>query len=308
MRSRLALFPIIVLLASCADDSNLPPMVSAGSSDNGRAEALFAEAQSAENAGKTKKAVKLYDEIADKIALSQKAPEARFRQAKLLDQMGETEDAFDAYQAVISRYQGSGLYREAFDRQREMAFSAADGGIKSSFLGLKSNLPSKKIIEMLQKVAANAPRSATAAKAAYKIGDIYASDGKISESVEAFRKVVIDYSNYPEAPEAQFRIGEVLLTEAREGNQDQANLDRAEEAFRDYLSQWPGHRRNAQARKLLSSIGGRDIQNTFDIAKFYEKKGDTPSAVLYYKEVVRRAKSGDLHDKAQARLSALGGN
>ena len=308
MRSRLVLLSIAALLASCGNDSDLPPMVSAATADNGSADAIFAQAQAAEQAGKTKKAIKLYEQVADKMALSEKAPEARFRQAKLLDQSGETEDSFEAYQQLIARYQGSGLYREAFARQTEMAFSAADGGIKSSFLGLKSDLSSKKIIGMLEKVAGNAPRSGTAAKASYKIGDIYASEGRVADAVAAFRKVVVDYPTYPEAPEAQFRIGEVLLKEAREGNQDQANLDRAEEALRDYLSQFPGHRRNSEARSLLSNIGGRDLQNTFDIARFYEKKGDTSSAKFYYQEVIRRAKSGPLHDQAQARLSALGGN
>ncbi|MBB5350589.1 outer membrane protein assembly factor BamD (BamD/ComL family) [Haloferula luteola] len=307
MRLSFALLPLVALFASCGNDADLPPMISASSGNNQRADALFAQAQAAEQAGKTKKAIKLYDEIADKIALSDKAPEARFRQAKLLDESGETLDAFDAYQELIVRYQGSGLYRQAFQRQTEMAFSAADGGIKSSFLGLKSKLAANKVIEMLKKVASNAPRSTTASKASFKIAELLAGDDKIDEAVSAYRHVVVEYPSYAEAPEAQFRIGEVLLSEARDGNQDQANLDRAEDALRDYLSQFPGHRRNAEARKLLSSIGGRDLQNTFDIASFYEKKGDAASAKFYYQEVIRRSKSGALHDKAQARLSALGG-
>ena len=120
--------------------------------------------------------------------------------------------------------------------------------------------------------------------------------------------MVENYPASPEAPEAQFRIGEILLEEARDGNQDQANLARAKEAFEDYLSQFPGHKRAGEARQKISNIGGRDLQNTYEIGQFYEKKGDIGSAKYYYQEVVRKTKSGDLHDKAQARLNALGGN
>ena len=59
---------------------------------------------------------------------------------------------------------------------------------------------------------------------------------------------------------------------------------------------------------MISNIGGRDLQNFYDIGVFYEKKGEFSSARYYYEEVIRRTKSGELHDKAQARLNALNSN
>jgi hypothetical protein len=61
-----------------------------------------------------------------------------------------------------------------------------------------------------------------------------------------------------------------------------------------------------EARKLMGAIGGQDIQRSYEIAEFYERKGDKGSARFYYEEVVNKAKSGALHDKAKARLAALG--
>ncbi|WP_234045000.1 tetratricopeptide repeat protein [Haloferula rosea] len=305
MRPTLIALPAALLISSCGSNSELPPMVGSGASDNPRADALFAQAQTAEQNGKTKKAIGLYDELADEIPFASKAGEARFRQAQLLEQSGETLKAFDAYQDLLSQKQGSGLYKKALDRQTSLAFAAADGDIKNSFLGLRSSLSTDKVVGMLTDLAGNAPRSPLAARASFKIGDIYASQGEPSKAISAYRSVVVNYPSSPEAPEAQFRVGEILLKEAEEGNQDQANLARAKESFEDYLSQFPGHKRNGEARQLISSIGGRDIQNTYDIASFYEKKGNITSAKFYYQEVVRRAKSGELHDKAQARLNAL---
>ena len=294
-----------ILLASCGNDAELPPMIDGAGINNERAEALFEQAKEADDAGKKTRAIKLYDELADEIPLARKAPDARFRQAQLLEEQGETQKAFEAYQDLLSRYQGSGYYREALDRQAEVAFAAADGDIRNNFLGLKSKLSSGKIIGMLESVVGNAPRSRLAARAEKKIGDIHAEKEDVPKAVAAYRSVVENYPESPEAPEAQFAIGKILLDQAQDGNQDQANLDRASDAFKDYLSQFPGHSRNEEARQLISSLRGRDLQNTFDIAAFYERKGDTASARFYYQEVVRRQKAGELHDKATARLAAL---
>ena len=308
MRQSLLLLPFAAILAACGGKDDLPPMVGSGSTDDAGAEALFQQAKTAEDAGKTKKAIKLYDELADKMTYADRAAEARFRQAQLLEQQGETLDAFDAYQDLLSKRSGSGFYKQAFERQSALAFSAADGDISDSFFGIKSGLSAKKVIEMLQKVADNAPRSPVAAKAELRIGDIYVRDDKVNDAVNAYREVVETYPTFPEAAEAQFRIGKVLLDEANEGNQDQANLLRAKEALQDYLGQFPGHKRNGEARQLIANIGGRDLQNSYDIGLFYEKKGEYGSARYYYEEVVKGTRSGELHDKAKARLDALSSN
>lgn len=301
---------LAVLLASCGDDADLPPLVGNSAPNNERAEALFGEAQSAEGAGKRDKAIKLYDTIGDEMPLSKRAPEARFRQGELLEQAGQVPKAFDAYQELISRYNNSGLYEKAINRQASMAQSAADGQVKTSFLGLKASISNDRITAMLEKVRDNAPRSPQASKAQFTIGEVWESEGNSSgsgEAISAYRKLVIDYPDSREAPEGQFRIGKILLEEARRGNQDQANLDRARESLQDYLRQYPGHSKNGEARQLMSNLGGEDLQRSFNVAEFYERKGDTGSARFYYEEVIRKTKSGDLHDKAKARLAALGG-
>jgi outer membrane protein assembly factor BamD (BamD/ComL family) len=242
--------------------------------------------------------------------LSRRAPEARFRQGELLQQEGRIKDSFDAYQELLSRYNNSGLYTKALERQAAMAQSAAEGQVKTSFLGLKSKLSNEKVVEMLDKVRANSPRSPTASKAQFTIGQLWESQRNSSGSakaIAAYRDLVLEFPDSKEAPEGQFRIGKILIEEARRGNQDQANLDRARESLQDYLRQYPGHSKNGEARQLLANLGGEDLQRSFDVAEFYERKGDTASAKFYYEEVIRKAKSGPLHDQAKARLAALGG-
>jgi TolA-binding protein len=159
---------------------------------------------------------------------------------------------------------------------------------------------------MLEKVRDNAPKSAVAAKAQFTIGQLYESKKKYKDAIAAYRQLVKDQPNSAQAPEALFRVGVILTEEADRGNQNQGNLDLAREAFNDYLIQYPGDSRNAEARRLEAALGSRDFQRSYDIAEFYLKTGKTESAKVYYRDIVTRTKSGEIHDKSKARLKELG--
>lgn len=297
---------VSLLLASCGANDDMPPLAGTTQASASAGEALYQKAQGLEHSGNSSKAVKIYGEMADKYPTSPSAAKARFRQAELLEGAGKIEDAFDAYDKFLARYQGSGLYATALSRQAAMAQRAADGKIKTNFLGIKSKLSLDKTVEMLGKVRDHAPRSRTAAKAQFAIGELYQSDKKAKKSIDAFRQLVKDQPDMPEAPEALFRVGVIYIEEADRGNQNQGNLDLAREAFSDYLLQYPGHYRAGEARKMIANLGGRDLQRSYDIAAFYQKTGKTEAAKVYYRDVVKRTGSGKLHDDARARLRELG--
>lgn len=296
----------VLPLTSCGPDADTPMLAGNTQAAASTGEALYQKAKAADDAGKTGRAIKLYDQTATKYPFAPSAAQARFRQAQLLEQQGQVVKSFEAYDQFLSRFQGSGLYSTALNRQIAMAQSAADGDVKSSMLGLKTKLSLDKTVEMLGKVRDNAPKSPAAAKAQFTIGQLYEGKKKSKEAIVAYRQLVREQPGSAQAPEALFQIGVILTAEADRGNQNQANLDLAREAFNDYLIQYPGHSRNAEARKLVANLGGRDLQRSYDIAEFYQKTGKTESAKVYYRDIVSRAKSGPLHDKAKARLKELG--
>lgn len=304
-RPVLALSALSLFLVSCGNDE-VPILAGNTQAIAEKGESVYQTAKAADDAGKTGRAIKLYDQVATKYPFAPSAPQARFRQAELLEQQGKIEDAFEAYDKFLSRFQGSGLYTTALNRQAAMAQSAAEGDVKSSFLGLKTKLSLDKTAAMLGKVRDNAPRSRAAAKAQFTMGELYQSKKKSKESIEAFRRLVRDQPDASEAPEALFRVGVLYIEEADRGNQNQANLDLAREAFNDYLLQYPGHKRNAEARRMIANLGGRDLQRSYDIAEFYQKTGNIESAKVYYRDIVKRSSSGKIHDAARARLKELG--
>jgi outer membrane protein assembly factor BamD (BamD/ComL family) len=298
-----------IWLAGCGPSTDMPLVGSNSQSAVGEGEALYQEAKRADHAGNAKRASKLYDQTATRYPYIDAAPQARFRQAELLEQQGQTLKAFEAYQKFLSRFQASNLYATALSRQARMAQAAADGEIKTRFLGLKTKLDIDKVAEMLAQVRDNAPKSATAAKAQFTIGELYQGRKKTKEAalaISAYRQLVQDQPDSREAPEALFRIGVVYTEEADRGNQNQATLDLAREAFNDYLNQYPGHHRNAEARALIAGLGSRDLQRSFDIAEYYVKTKQYESAKVYYRDIIKRSPAGKLHDDARARLKELG--
>lgn len=302
----IALASSAVLLASCGSDSEGPPLAGRSGANNAAADQLYQQAKQADDSGNAGKALKLYGEAADKYPQAPASSKARFREAQLLEQKGEVLKAFDSYQKFLELYQGTGLYSTALNRQAALAQSAADGEVKTSFLGMKSGLATEKVVKMLEQVRDNAPKSATASKAQFTIGALHQSRKEEKEAISAYRKLVSDFHDSREAPEGQFRIGKVYMESADRGNQNQATLAQAREAFQDYLNQYPGHSRNGEARRLIGELGGRNIQKTFDVAEFYLKTGETESAKVYYRDVMARTGSGPLYQKSKARLAELG--
>jgi outer membrane protein assembly factor BamD len=295
-----------LFLASCGADSDVPMLAGNTQAASGTGEALYQKAKQADDAGKSADAIKLYDQVATRYPFVPSAAQARFRQAQLLEQAGKIEPAFEAYGKYLERFPGSGLYTTALARQVALAQAAADGDVKASVLGMKTKFSLDKTVAMLGKVRDHAPKSPAASKAQFTIGQLYESKKKSKEAIDAYRQLVRDLPQSAEAPEALFRVGLIMMEEAERGNQNQANVDLSREAFNDYLIQYPGHSRNAEARKMLGSLDGRDLQRSFDIAEYYLKTGKPESAKVYYRDIIKRSGSGTLHNAAKARLKELG--
>lgn len=291
---------------SCGSNPDAPKLASITRAGEGTAQQLYNSGYAAESAGELGKAMKSYKTITKKYPLSSVAANATYRYAKLLENDREPLDAFDAYDALLTKYPASPHYAESIKRQEIIAHQVAQGHIKNSFIGIKSRLDVERTAKMLGKVRDNAPRAASAEKAQFAIGEVYQSaDNKEGNAIEAYQNVVRDFPNSKYAPEAQYRIGAILLKQAAEGNEDAANLDRAQKALDDVLIRYPNHPRAADARREIAKINSSDIQRSYDVAEFYRKKGQTASALFYYREAVQNSKPGPLRSRAEAWISKL---
>ena len=303
----IAILPLAtLLLCQCGEKDPGPVLIGQTQENLAKADALFAKAQAEEAKGDFGDAIDLYQDVADDYPLATNAGEARYRQALLLDQKeNKRRPAYKAYEKFLKNFPGHPKYSVALKRVYEIAIGAQRGDIQTNFLGIKGKLPFDDTLEMLTAVKTYAPNPDLAAKAQYAIGELYLSDKKWHGSVAQFRLVADDHREHPLAPEALFRVGKILLDMAERGNQSQATIDLSREAFNDYLIQFPGHKRNAEARKMIASLGAREVDRAIEVADFYYKTKQWESAKIYYREVIKKTKSGPDYDRAKARLKEL---
>ena len=301
----------LIALVSCGANSRGIPKT-AGTRGNTSTSAstaalnLLNQGRTYQNTGKTRKALATYAAVNKKYPHSPSSGTASFAKAQILDSRGDLFDAFDAYQEIVSKHQGSSHYRVAVKRQEEIAHSAADGVIRNNFLGLKTKISTNRIETMLNTVRDNAPQAPSAAKAQYTVGKLWQEQGSAAKSIAAYKKVDLNYGSTGYAPEALYQTGEILVLKSEHGNQNKANVNLARNVYEEVLQRFPSHKRAADSRKRLNLLGNQDIQRSYNVAEFYRTKGQNSSAIFYYREVLRKTKSGDLYNKAKQRMAELG--
>lgn len=301
----LTAFPLLMLF-SCSDLEQAGAQLTSEIDKNApRAEQAAARGKAAEEKGKITDAARLYDELSLKYPIYPEAPELNYKAALLWEEASKPKKAFDSYQNYITLYRNGKNYQSALNRQSEIAFSAAKGGLSKKFLGLKQDLQYEDVVDMLSKVRDNAPASDLAARAQFALGTYSESKGKTTEAVAAFFKVADDFPEHSLAPEANLRAGKAL-SGVTAGNYNSSNLDRARQTLEDLIQQYPGSTQATEAQTLLGELTGTDLSRIYDVANFYEKSGKIPSAKLYYEEVLEKAAPGsEYYVKAQERLNAL---
>ncbi len=299
----------VTLSSSCGSNVDDQPLAANGlvqGMDSQTAVSTFAKAKAYQAAGKTKAAIKAYQIVAEKFPLSAQAPEARYQEGSLLYATGELLESFDAYQKFIDKYNSSSFYSSAIQKQSEVALAAAKGDIQHNFVGLKSKLAGMTVEKMLIKVRDNAPYSEQAPRAQFAIGSVWQDRGDSDKAVAGYKGVQERYPNSGLTPEALYRSGSILMKQAAKGNRNKASLDSAKNVFLDLRQQYPSHPRAKDAKTKLAALSKSNVERSFDIAEYYQKKGQTASAAFYYREVIRISSAGSLREKAQLRLSEIG--
>jgi outer membrane assembly lipoprotein YfiO len=299
---------VITLSTSCGTDVD-QPLTATGQVqglNSQPATIYFTEAKNLQSAGKINAAIKTFQEVADKYPLSAQAPQARYQEATLLYSQGKLLESFEAYQKFIEKYNSSSLYNSAIQKQSEVALSAARGDIKHNFAGLKSKLAGRSVEAMLVKVRENAPYSTQAPKAQFAIGTLWEDRGDTIRAIAGYRGVQERYPSSGLTPEALYRTGVILMAETSKNNRNKASLDSAKNVFLDLQQQYPSHPRAKDAKVKIAELNKSNIQRSFDIAEFYQAKGQNASAAFYYREVIKASSSGTLREKAKQRLAEIG--
>ena len=95
---------VATMLAACSSKFDGPVLTGRMGTATHEGQALYLKARKADEAGKTGRAIRLYEKTATRYPFLPDAAKARYRQAELLDREGEFEDAFDAYDQFLAGF------------------------------------------------------------------------------------------------------------------------------------------------------------------------------------------------------------
>ncbi len=279
------------LLCQCSsDDDAAVPLGSIVAVDS-EADTLIAQAAEQIAKGYPSKAIAPLREVLDEHPLAPNAAQARFMLGESYESLDTMRDAFKQYERVVKHYPSSPYYSKALNRQLAMAHAAAKGDIKGNVLwGLyKVDMEPSTVIEWLSSIIKNAPYNDMAAASSFILGQYLVDHDDIPEARLVYKKLVETYPTSKYAPSAQLMVAHLWADEHARGDQNMANLSRAEEAYEEFTLRYPNDSRAGKALQQASNVRSLMVEQELEVALYYlERANQYRAAVFCLEEVVRK--------------------
>jgi outer membrane protein assembly factor BamD len=288
-------FPLICLLSvisGVAVAQQPPPVFETPASEPARQkmnEGVTPEEQAAYDAAAESDTIQSYRRFIKNNPASPLAMRAQFRIGQLYEAAGNASRAFDSYQTLVTKYPDTPDFEKAVASQVVIA-NAYLGGKKVNFLGLPIVPGTDRAEEMFASIIQNAPFSKNAPIAQFNLGLTYERQGRVKEAAAAYRRVLDQYPNSAIADDALYQIGYIYMRIGESGkSEDLSAVISAKNSFEDFLLQYPGSEKAAQARDNMAKLGGTEAGDLLSIAKFYDRYKNPRAAAIYYNDVIRRS-------------------
>ena len=271
---------------------------------NGNAAELYQTGQTAEKNGDLKRAIKAYRALVKHHPKDALASTAVYRAAQLLEQTRQYTPAADSYLHLVEKYPSSAHFEDAVEGQFRIGEIYLNGK-KLKILGIPLASALDRAVTIFANVVRTAPYGRYTARAQFDIGMAREKQGANDAAIQAYQAVVDKFPNEPIAVDAQYQIGYIWFTASQLGTNDAAAANNAKTAFQDFLFHYPKSEKAAQARKDLDILEHKQTNNSFKVAKFYDKQKYYRAAVIYYNEVIRQQPGSEESNQAKKRIDQL---
>ena len=136
---------------------------------SGNANELFAQGEAAQNNGDASRAIKFYKRMVKRYPRSDKAPEATFRAARLMEQRGDLLKAAPVYRGLMETYPQTPHFQEAIESQFRIGEILLNGK-KRKILGVPVGSTLDEAVEIFAGIVRSAPYGRYTARAQFDIG------------------------------------------------------------------------------------------------------------------------------------------
>ena len=271
---------------------------------SGNAAELYQIGQTAEKDGNFKHAINAYKALVKRHPKDALASTALYRAAQLQEQIHLYTPAADSYLQLVERFPSSAHFDDAIEGQFRVGEVYLNGK-KLKVLGIPIASALDRAVTIFANVVRTAPYGRYTARAQFNIGMAREKQGANDAAIQAYQAVVDKFPNEPIAVDAQYQIGYIWFTAAQLGTNDAAAANNAKTAFQDFLFHYPKSEKAAQARKDLDILEHKQTNNSFKVAKFYDKQKYYRAAVIYYNEVIRQQPGSEESNLAKKRIDQL---
>lgn len=255
--------------------------------------------------GRHKSALKEFKKILVHFPDSMEAADAQYYIGVCWENLRNPFRAFEEYQKVIDTYPNSKRIQDIVSRQYDIGEYFLNREPKK-WLGLSlSALSEHPSLEIFRKVVKNAPYSEYAPRAQYKLGLLYLKLRRYEEAKDALQTLL---DNYPDSEWAEAGRYQLAMAGAKASSgveYDNANRKEALKNFSDFLEKHPDTELSKEAEKHFSGLREEEAKKQYDIARFYEKQNKISSAVVYYKDLVKKYPDTEHAQKAEEKLKEL---
>lgn len=271
---------------------------------SGDAQQLFEIAQKAEKENDLGRAAKAYRTLVKKYRKDALAPWAAFRASQIWEESHDYLKAAEGYRGMVELFPASPYFEPAIEAQFRIGEMYL-AGKKLKILGVPLANAIERSVEIFAAIVRAAPYGKYTARAQFNIGLAREKQGVEDSALQAYQAVVDKFPNDPIAAAAQYQIGYIWFTAARQGTKDLSATTRARTAFQDFLFRYPNSEKTAQARANLEQLEHKQTTSSFKCAKFYEKQKNFRAAVIYYNEVIRQQPGSAESEQAKKRIDQL---
>jgi outer membrane assembly lipoprotein YfiO len=235
------------------------------------------------------------------------APEAQYLLGRCYEAKNQDEKAFKAYQELIAKYPKIDNYDEVVLRQ----FVIADKYLGGQWFKLWGYIPlypsMDKTIKMYEQIIKNGLYSKVAPYAQLRIGA--ANEKRLApqydEAAKAYERAADRYSDLPIGTDGLFKAGLAFQKQAKRAEYDQSVAGQAIATFSDFMTLYPTDQRVPEAQKAINAMKTEQARGSFEVAKFYEKRGRWTAARIYYNDAAVKDPGSQYSEEARRRIDAI---
>ena len=259
------------------------------------------------NNGNTNGALREFRNLLRSYPKAKEAAEAQYYLGRVYEDLGKPYEAYKNYQKVVDKYP----FSERIDEIVEIEYNIAEKFLES-FLNKKSSVIWQEIagreytpVEILRSVVDNDPYGKYGPVSQYKIGVFLREIGQFSAAIVELQKVIDEHPQSEWAEAARYQIALSQADRSLKPDYDQETTRDAIQEFQDFVDEHPELDLAVDAEDQIVRLQEKEIESSFRVAEFYEKRRQFKAAKIYYQDIVDSFPRSPWASKALERLEVL---